>query len=261
MLEPLPHECPQEKDGAGQRVGERVVAIGRDAFGVIAASLFSPAVVREDTSRMTDRSDFPAEAFDKPDPTPDGLFYSAPRFVTHIDANAIAAVTALYRRVLPRNGVVLDLMSSWVSHLPAEENYAAVIGHGMNADELAANPRLTRWFVQDLNVEPALPLDSGTVDAATLCVSIQYLQQPLAVLRDVRRVLRPGGCLVVTFSNRCFPTKAVAIWSAISHADHARLVQLYARRAGFDAVEGFDLVPEGHGSDPLHAVVCRVSEA
>src|ERR1019366_6032825 len=175
----------------------------------------------------------PPAAFDKADPSPDAEFYDFPRFVTHIDDEAIAAVTRVYRESLPQGGAILDLMSSWVSHLPDDVTYSAVVGHGMNAEELAANPRLSRWFVQDLNVEPALPLDDGAFDGACLCVSVQYLQRPVEVFREVVRVLRPGAKFVVSFSNRCFPTKAVAIWQSFSGPDQQRLVAAYMRAAGF----------------------------
>jgi SAM-dependent methyltransferase len=195
----------------------------------------------------------PAAAFDKEDSSPDAAFYGFPRFVTHIDAGAIAAVTRLYREMLPPGGAVLDLMSSWVSHLPDDVAYASVVGHGMNAVELAANPRLTRWFVQDMNEEPALPLDPGSFDAACLCVSVQYLQRPVEVFREVVRVLRPGAPFVVTFSNRCFPTKAVAIWQMLSPPDHQRLVGAYMRAAGFGAVATRAWTPDD--GDPLWAVI------
>ena len=198
-------------------------------------------------------------AFAKADATPDSLFYTMPRFVTHIDADAIAGVTNLYRAILPQSGTVLDLMSSWVSHLPAEHTYAAVIGQGLNEQELAANPRLSRWFVHDLNVDPHLPIDPESVDAVTICVSVQYLQQPVAVFKEVRRVLRVGGVVAVTFSNRCFPTKAIAIWHQLGGSDRMRLVASYLQQAGFADVEAFDIVPEGQGTDPLHAVLGRVS--
>ncbi len=202
--------------------------------------------------------ELPPGAFAKADPSPDADFYAEPRFVTHIDEGAIAAVTALYRELFPPGGVVLDLMSSWVSHLPDEVRYAEVIGHGMNAEELAANPRLDRSFVQDLNRDPALPLDDASVDAAAICVSIQYLQRPVEVLREVARVLRPGGVVAIAFSNRCFPTKAVAIWQALDGRDQCGLVELYLRRAGFPAVEARELAPPGRwNSDPLWAVVGR----
>ena len=210
---------------------------------------------------MTTIPELPANAFAKLDPAPDRLFYALPRFVTHIDAGAIAAVTALYRKVLPPDGTILDLMSSWVSHLPDEVRYAAVIGHGLNADELAANPRLDRSFVQDLNADPVLPLDDACVDAVTCCVSVQYLQQPVAVMRELRRIIRPGGCVVFTFSNRCFPTKAIAIWSRLGGAERVRLVGLCLEQASFPDVQGFDLLPEGGLGDPLHAVVARAASA
>jgi SAM-dependent methyltransferase len=195
----------------------------------------------------------PATAFDKEDPSPDAEFYDFPRFVTHIDDGAIAAVTGVYREVLPVGGAVLDLMSSWVSHLPPDVAYAAVVGHGMNAEELAANPRLSQWFVQDLNVDPVLKLDDGTFDGACLCVSVQYLQRPVEVFREVRRVLRPAAPFVVSFSNRCFPTKAVAIWRAFAGPDQQRLVGAYMREAGFGVVSDKAWTPMG--GDPLWVVI------
>lgn len=197
----------------------------------------------------------PAAAFDKHDPSPDSEFYDFPRFVTHIDDDAIAAVTAIYRDVLPAGGAVLDLMSSWVSHLPDDVAYANVVGHGMNAEELGRNPRLNRWFVQDLNVDPALPLDNGTFDAACICVSIQYLQRPVEVFREIHRAVRPGAPLIVTFSNRCFPTKAVYIWQRLGGPDQQRLVGAYMQAAGFSQIAERDSTPPL--SDPLWAVIGR----
>ena len=117
----------------------------------------------------------PQEAFTKLDAEEDEIFYEPPRLVCHIDDGAIAALTQFYREVLPPGGILLDLMSSWVSHLPPEIEFAEIIGHGMNATELAANPRLSRWFVQNLNLDTRLSLENTSVDAAMICVSIQYL--------------------------------------------------------------------------------------
>jgi SAM-dependent methyltransferase len=207
---------------------------------------------------MDDELGLPQGAFAKIDAEEDELFYEPPRLVCHIDDGAIAALTEFYRAVLPAGGVLLDMMSSWVSHLPPEIGYAEVIGHGMNATELAANPRLNRWFVQNLNRETRLPLADASADAAMVCVSIQYLQQPVAVLREVARVLRPGAPLVISFSNRCFWTKAVAIWRALDDTGHARLVERYLRLAGFEGIEIHPLAEWVEDvSDPMTAVVGR----
>jgi SAM-dependent methyltransferase len=201
-------------------------------------------------------TDLPPAAFRRADESPDRTFYAAPRFVTHIDDAAIAAVTALYREYLPVGGAVLDCMSSWVSHLPADVTYRRVAGLGMNAEELAANPRLTDWHVQDLNEQAPLPYGEAEFDGAGCCVSVQYLTQPEAVFRAVARVLRPGAPFVVTFSNRCFPTKAVAAWQALDDAGHARLVAAYfAAAGGFEPAEVRAHRPRR--GDPLWGVIAR----
>ena len=197
----------------------------------------------------------PAAAFDKQDPSPDAEFYDFPRFVTHIDDGAIAAVTSVYREVFPAGGSLLDLMSSWVSHLPADVAYASVVGHGMNEEELSANPRFSRWFLQDFNADPILPLDDTSFDGAGLCVSVQYLQRPVELFLEVARVLRPGAPFVVSFSNRCFPTKAVAIWQSMRGPEQQRLVAAYMRAAGFVETSTRTFVPPG--GDPLWVVIAR----
>ncbi|HEY3887590.1 MAG TPA: hypothetical protein VGL73_03385 [Caulobacteraceae bacterium] len=199
---------------------------------------------------------FPPGAFAKEDPGDDADFYAEARLETHIDDAAIAALTDFYRLALPPGGVVLDLMSSWISHLPGDVAYGEVIGHGMNAEELAANPRLDRWFIQDLNQDPVLPLAEASLDAAMICVGVQYLQQPVAVMADIARTLRRGAPLTVSFSNRCFPTKAVAVWLNLGPRDHARLVDLYLRAAGFADVQTH-ILRDGRTSDPMTAVVGR----
>jgi SAM-dependent methyltransferase len=205
----------------------------------------------------TDLPELPPHAFEKDDATPDHLFYATPRFVTHIDDHAIAAVTALYRELFPANSTILDLMGSWVAHLPPDVTYAEVIGHGMSEAELKGNERYTRWFVQDLNENQTLPLANQSLDAVALCVSVQYLQHPVAVFREVARVLKPGGVIAITFSNRCFPTKAVLIWQSLEMGQHSLLVRLYLERAGFTSVELRTLVPPEGRDDPLWAVIGR----
>jgi SAM-dependent methyltransferase len=198
----------------------------------------------------------PQAAFDKVDCEPDAAFYAYPRFVTHIDDQAIATVTEACRELLPPGGAVLDLMSSWVSHLPEEIKYASVVGQGMNAEELNANPRLSRWFVQDLNIEPALPLGDSLFNGACLCVSVQYLQRPVEVFREVARMLQPGAPFIVSFSNRCFPTKAVTIWRTLSGPDQQHLVTAYMQGAGLTNVAACSRTP-AHG-DPMWLVIGTV---
>ena len=187
---------------------------------------------------MSDPLGLPHGAFAKIDGDEDELFYEEPRLVYHIDDNAVAALTGFYRAVLPEGGVLLDLMSSWVSHLPPETPYAAVIGHGMNAAELAANPRLSPLVCPEPQPRP--------VPAAGRCQRRRGDDLRLgaisgaarrAAARGRARVLRPGGPVVISFSNRCFWTKAVAIWRALGDDGHAALVERYLRHAGFERIE------------------------
>jgi SAM-dependent methyltransferase len=198
----------------------------------------------------------PAEAFRRYDETPDEEFYKVPRLVTHIDDRAIAAVTQLYRELFLSSGEILDLMSSWVSHLPEEVCYEQVVGLGMNEGELKRNPRLDRYVVQNLNRDPKLPFGDGEFDGCGICVSIDYLTEPIEVLREVGRVLRIGAPTIVTFSNRCFPSKAVAVWHRLDGRGRMHLVEAYLSDAGnFENVRSLDRSPRRIFSDPLYAVV------
>ena len=201
---------------------------------------------------------YPEEAFRRTDEAPDEEFYRTPRLVTHIDDGAIAAVTQLYRELFPPDGEILDLMSSWISHLPPEVQYERVIGLGMNEVELRRNERLDSYVLQNLNEVPRLPFGGGEFDGAGICVSVDYLTRPVEVLREVGRVLKVGAPVVITFSNRCFPTKAVEIWHRLDDAGHMRLVEGYLQEAGnFRGIHSLDRSPRRLFSDPLYAVIGR----
>ena len=197
---------------------------------------------------------FPDGFFDRADPSPDPGFYAAPRLVHHIDERAVDAVGALYEE-LGVTGDVLDLMSSWVSHLRTPPRSLTVLG--LNEVELAANPMATARVVQDLNTDRRLPFADASFDAVLNCVSVDYLVRPVEVLAEVARVLRPGGVSVCTFSNRCFPTKAVRGWLLTDDEQHGALVAELVRRAGrFTEPEVSLRTPPGRG-DPLYAVVAH----
>lgn len=197
------------------------------------------------------------EFFEREDESDDTLFYREPRLVTHIDDEAIGAVTAFYRQLIPDGALVLDLMTSWVSHLPAGKPLAGVAGLGMNMVELENNPVLTERVVQDLNKDPVLPWPDATFDAAIVTVSVQYLTHPVDVFAEVGRALKPGAPFAVAYSNRCFPTKAVAIWQSLGPRDHAELIGLYFRLSErFDPAQAYNISP-GPGHDPMYVVVGR----
>jgi SAM-dependent methyltransferase len=184
------------------------------------------------------------------------MFYGPPRLVTHIDPGAIAAVGDLYRELRLHEGRVLDLMSSWVSHFHDRPAHLTVLG--MNAVELANNPMAHEAVLHDLNADPVLPFADGSFDSAVCCVSVDYLTRPVEVFHDVARVLVPGGPFVCTFSNRCFPTKAIRGWLATDERGRTAIVAEYFRRAGgFGDVRIERRTPPGHWGDPLDAVWAR----
>jgi SAM-dependent methyltransferase len=199
---------------------------------------------------------FPLGFFDRQDPGSDAAFYSFSRFVTHIDDGAIDAVGALYEE-LAIDGDVLDLMGSWVSHFRARPRRLVVLG--MNEAELTANPQAAATVVHDLNDDPVLPFPDATFDAVVCCVSVDYLVRPVEVFADVARALRPGGVFVCTFSNRCFPTKAIRGWLVATDEQHCGIVAAYFTRAGrFDPPTIERRTPvSGYRGDPLFAVWSR----
>ena len=191
------------------------------------------------------------DPFGRVDPSDDRLFYAIERKVTHIEDGAIEALRAFYGALLGDGGLrVLDLMSSWRSHLPWD-GLGEVVGLGMNASEMADNPQLSSFVVHDLNAEPVLPFDDGSFDACVCTVSVQYLTSPVEVFADLRRVVVPGAPLAVAFSNRCFPTKAVAIWRYGTDADHVDLVRSYLLSSGWSAVDALRLPSP---DDPMFVV-------
>ena len=206
-------------------------------------------------SDPTAESPLRPEHFQRQDESDDALFYREPRLVTHIDDAAIASLTRFYGDLIPSGARILDLMTSWVSHLPNNLELSGVAGLGMNEYELEQNPVLTERVVQDLNRDPVLPWDTNTFDAAVLTVSVQYLTRPELVFAEVGRVLKPEAPFAVAYSNRCFPTKAVVIWQSLSSRDHAELIGLYFRLSGaFGHPRAYDISP-GPGSDPMFVVV------
>lgn len=186
----------------------------------------------------------------KLDPSDDTLFYDYPRFVTHVDEGFIQKLTDLYRDRLRPQTRILDLMSSWVSHLPEELTFEHVEGHGLNAEELARNPRLNHYVVQNLNLNPALPFEDQSFDAVLNTVSVQYLQYPEAVFAEIHRVLKPGGLCIISFSNRMFYQKAIQIWRDGSEPFRVELVQRY-----FASVPGFTPAEVIEQVSPIPAVL------
>jgi len=238
----------------GMQAAKAVWETGRSAADVLHEPKWPPA--------------FPLDAKDmsRLDETSDALFYSQPRFVQHIDEYAVKTLNRHYREVLPKGGAVLDLMSSWTSHLAtgagAEKSdgwFARLSAVGMNEAELARNPGLHDYHVADLNEKPSLAMYAdNSFDAVFCSVSVDYLSQPLVVFSEIRRVLRPGGLVVFTWSNRMFPTKAINAWRLASEPARLYICGAYIHyTGGFSAPEGVDLSPYPGRTDPVYAVSAR----
>ena len=200
---------------------------------------------------------FPPKFFRRIDETDDELFYSQPRLVVHIDDGAMKKLGQIYARLLPQGGAILDLMSSWRSHVPGKVRPARLVGLGMNRPEMEDNPALTEIVIHNLNQNPVLPFADSDFDGAVVTVSIQYMTRPVEIFRGVAKVLKPGAPFIVSFSNRMFPTKAVAIWHSLSEFDRVRLVSRYFQESGnFENMEVVDMsAPTEPPSDPIWAVV------
>ncbi|XP_004513100.1 uncharacterized protein [Cicer arietinum] len=205
---------------------------------------------------------FKDQDFQRYDESSDSVFYEAPRFVTHIDDPAIAALTKYYSKVFPPTNTpgvtILDMCSSWVSHFPSGYKQERVVGLGMNEEELKRNPVLTEYVVQDLNENPTLPFEDNSFNIITNVVSVDYLTKPLDVFKEMRRTLKPGGLAIMSFSNRCFFTKAISIWTSTGDADHVMIVGSYFHYAGgFEPPQAVDISPNPGRSDPMYIVYSR----
>lgn len=214
-------------------------------------------------SEVLERAQYPAEwpfspnDFRRVDESSDLYFYKQPRIgVFHIDDQAVRALTRFYAEVLPPNADILDLCSSWVSHLP--ENYApkSLTILGMNQDELDANAQATDRIVQNLNIFPNLPFPDQSFDVITNVVSVDYLTKPKEIFEEMARVLRPGGRAIMSFSNRCFPTKVIDIWARTSDLEHVFIVGCYFHYTGkFHRPVAHELNTGIFGlSDPMYIV-------
>lgn len=162
----------------------------------------------------------------------DADFYAEPRLVTHIDDTAISVIKSVYGKVLRTGMNVLDLMSSWRSHIPEDLKLDSLVGLGLNSEEMLQNPQLTAHIIHDLNREPLLPFSANEFDAVICTVSVEYLIHPLEVFREIARILKPGGYFIVTFSNRWFPPKVIRIWTEISEFERIGLILEYFLETG-----------------------------
>ena len=206
--------------------------------------------------------EIPTEYFRRQDESSDFQFYQSPRLVAHIDDSAIEVLGDFFRPRVPESADVLDLMSAYLTHLPPDvrAHCRRVAGLGMNDAEMAANEQLTEHVVHSLNDSPVLPYPDEAFDVALCTVSVQYLLRPAEVFAEVRRVLRPGGQFIVSFSNRCFPTKATRLWTGTDDAQHVALVQLYFEEGGWGSAEAFNISPRPNRSDPLYVIVGTKSD-
>jgi len=198
---------------------------------------------------------FKDDDFMRQDESDDAIFYDSPRLVYHIDDYAVSALTDYYERNFKEGDDVLDICSSWVSHYPTNWKGGNVVGLGMNELELSKNEQLSSYITQDLNQNPVFPLEDNSFDVVTCVVSIDYLTQPLQIIKEVGRVLRPGGTCLISISNRCFPTKAFRIWLQTNDLEHIFLVGSMFHYAGmFENIKCDDRSPYPGRSDPLFVI-------
>jgi SAM-dependent methyltransferase len=223
-------------------------------------------VVDEKADEMGSLSWLSAHDLGRDDETPDGDFYTKPRFVDHLDSCALETVEQIYGRLTPAGSKILDLMAGPESHLGRVSDPVKVVGLGLNETELRANPLLSERVIHDLNSDPLLPFPDNSFDVVVNTVSVDYLTRPLEVFREVSRVLKPDGLFVVVFSNRMFPPKAVNVWKASTERQRVELVRRFFTLSGQFSIQGYqestgkprpkDDKYYGNGipSDPIYAV-------
>jgi SAM-dependent methyltransferase len=209
---------------------------------------------------------FSDDPFRREDETVDSRFYSPPRLVSHIDEQAISVISGIYGKHLANGMEVLDLMSSWQSHIPKDILLHNLVGIGLNEEELRKNSQLTDYLIHDLNTDPRLPFGTDTFDAVICTVSIEYFIHPFNVFEEIARVLRPQGVCIMTLSNRWFPPKAIRIWSEIHEFERMGLVIEYFLRSGkFNDIGTYSMrglprpeddpyFPQLMTADPVYAV-------
>ena len=202
---------------------------------------------------------FLPEFFRREDESNDSLFYKEPRLLVHIDDHAIEAVGEYFSEALPHDGLILDLMSSWRTHLPDDFVKDQLVGLGLNAVELAENPQLDHRIVQDINTLPELPFRDSCIHAVVVTVSIQYMIHPVELFREINRVLEDRGSFHIIYSNRMFGTKAVSIWKGLDDFQRGQLLTSYfAVSTGWEQPKMLDITPKlGTPSDPVYVVSAR----
>lgn len=200
--------------------------------------------------------EYPESSFHREDESDDALFYSEPRMLVHIDEPAIKELKNYLFQQLPAECTLLDLMSSWRSHLPEKLITSEVCGLGMNPQEMSENPQLDHWVVKDINKDPFLPYRDNKFHAAMVVVSVQYIIDPISVFREVNRVLQIDGKFHVVYSNRMFPTKATKIWKVFNDMERANLIGSYFANSGSWSIpNAVNLSPNiDFSSDPLFVV-------
>jgi hypothetical protein len=185
-----------------------------------------------------DRWPYDSSDFKRYDESDDGIFYNQPRLVTHIDDNAVNALTRYYDTTLPREGKIMDVCTSWKSFYPTEVKDAVqkgqleVYGIGLNAEEMGLNgvfQNNERWRVMDLNRPPhdvrsAWPQQDLKFHAITCVVSIDYLNRPLEVCKNLLEATVEGGKIHLAISNRCFPNKVIRRWMMLNEQSRLELV-------------------------------------
>ena len=200
--------------------------------------------------------EYPESSFDREDESDDSLFYLQPRMIVNIDDTAIEELKKYLYVQLPEGCTLLDLMSSWRSHIPDNLVLNEVYGLGMNCEEMSDNPQLDQWVIKDINKDPHLPYGDNQFDAVMVIVSVQYMTDPISVFKEVNRVLKQKGKFHVIYSNRMFPTKATKIWKVFDDIERASLIGSYFADSGSWGVpSAVNLSPTGDfPSDPLFAV-------
>lgn len=180
---------------------------------------------------------------------------------TEIEDEAASSLTNHYSFYLKDNMSVLEFGAAENSYLPEALNLEHHVGVGANQKLMNLNPSLTESFVVDLNnVDEERGIDSDELkklgaekfDVIIMANTIDFLSSPREVFKSAWALLKPGGLMIVSFTNReaysqKFGRAQNKMWEDRNDDQHMWICGSFFQFSagdGWEGLKGFDISPE-----------------